>query len=117
MIFLGLVLIALAIAFWAVTQKSFHVKPRAALMQVTVAGSTEESEQMHMVLTLFTDESPEEQSAKLRAAFELREIRLKFQNERMIALREAAILAGKEAQEEADRLGIPSKITPITQKK
>ncbi len=73
------------------------VKPRTAFAQVAIIGQTEQSETMQLTATLFADESDLVWDAKLKKLFELREARLKFQNERIQRITEE-VKAEKEAQ-------------------
>ena len=121
MIIIGCGLIALAVFFGlrAASAKNaeFLMKPRVAFAQAVVAGQTEQSEQVQFTATLFVDETPEEWAAKLAKLYALREARLHEQNVRMIKLQEESIKKGKEALEEAERLNIPTNVTPLSQSK
>lgn len=87
---LGLCIVAAA---WISSLK--HVKPRMAFAQVTLLGQTEQSETMQLSATLFADEPEGVWQEKIAKVCELRESRLKFQNERILA----ATKAFKEEQE------------------
>lgn len=82
------IVIALSILGAAYLCTKNSVKPRIAFAQVSVLGTTEQSEQVHLTATLFDDESPAEWQVKLNKLYGIREDRLKFQNERMIEIHE-----------------------------
>lgn len=78
--------IVLAAFVYTKGQERWHVKPRMGKFQVNVVGRTEDAETMTISYTLFGDETAEQHNEKIQKAFELREARLKFQNERMLEL-------------------------------
>lgn len=90
--------IFLSIAYKTHVQEKFNVKPRHAFAQVAVIGRTEDSETMQITATLFHDEDQKTWDAKLNTVFEMRESRLKFQNERLLKLQEEAEAVRKEAE-------------------
>jgi len=92
---LGIALIA-SVFIYVRSLKSYNVKPRIAFAQVSVMGKTEDNEQVHITSTIFMDDTPEEEKAKLDRLYKLREDRLKFQNERMQELQ-------KEIKEVAEK--------------
>lgn len=61
-------------------------KAREVAFLVHVQGRTESNEHMDFAVSLYADESVGAWKEKLGQAFELREWRLKFQNERMLDL-------------------------------
>lgn len=91
--------IVLAAVIYAASKSRYHVKPRVAFAQAAVVGKTEDSETVQFTATLFEDETPGQWDEKMTKLYELREKRLKFQNERMMALQEEAKKAHAELQE------------------
>lgn len=96
----------LAVIYDANLKKKYNVKPRIAFASVSVAGRTEDSETMQMTATLFQDETAAECQAKLDRLFEMRETRLKFQNERLIKLQEEVQKSKDEAEKKLKDAGI-----------
>lgn len=94
---LGLCIIAASV-YKTRTSEKFNVKPRHAFAQVAVIGRTEDSETMQITATLFHDEDVSSWDAKLKTVYELRESRLKFQNERLLKMQEEAEAVRKEAE-------------------
>lgn len=75
-------ILGLAILLAALVQRSYHVKPRMALAQVAIGGITAEGEQISLTTTLFEDETDGVWSERLQKLWDLRESRVKFQNDR-----------------------------------
>lgn len=78
--------IVLAAVVYTKGQERWHIKPRVGKYQVAVQGRTEDSESVTISLTVFPEDSEEVVKEKLKGAFEIRESRLQFQNERLLAL-------------------------------
>ena len=84
---LGIILAAVANAL---IQGRWHLKPKISDYQVTVLGKTEDAETVQISFPLLKGESFDDWKEKLRIGYEIREERLKFQNERMLRLEEEA---------------------------
>ncbi len=82
--------IVLAAIIHSVSKSRYHVKPRLAFAQAAVVGKTEDSETVQLTTTLFEDETVEEWDEKMDKLYDLREKRLKHQNERMIEIQAEA---------------------------
>lgn len=80
--------LGIVLAAWLYTrgQERWHIKPRLAKYQVNVVGKTEDSESMTISCTVFNDDPEDVVKAKIDGAFLLREARLQYQNERILAL-------------------------------
>ena len=121
MIAVGFIIIGLSIflglKYAADRNAEFHVKPRVAFAQVGVIGTTEQSEQMQITVTLFDDEPEIVWDSKVKKALKIREARLHEQNLRMLELQKESIKMAEDAKAEAERLGVPTKVTPINQGK
>lgn len=74
-------------------------RARLLFSQVHIQGKTEQDEVMDFTISLFEDETADLWEQKLNTAFGLREKRLKFQNDRVLAIMEAS------------KAGIPLKLT------
>lgn len=99
MIFDAAVVIAGAIIISALTRLIYHVRPKKAFAQVVVGGVTDsDGEAFQATLTLFPDETPNQWRKKLLQVYELREWRLKYQNERMLQIQEEAKRQFEEAK-------------------
>ncbi len=82
MVLAALILGLCILAGW-VYAASKSPKPRPGFAQIAIVGQTEQSETMQLTATLFDDESRDAWDHKLKTLFEMREARLKFQNERI----------------------------------
>lgn len=91
--------IAFAAIYYAYSKSKYHVKPRALFAQVALIGRTEDSETLQITVSLFQDETQAVWDDKLKKVFEMRESRLKFQNERMLEIAAEAKLKFKEIEE------------------
>lgn len=78
--------IILAAVIYTKGQERWHIKPKIGKYQVNVVGKTEEAESVTISLTIFPDDSPQTVKEKLQGAFDIREERLGFQNQRMLDL-------------------------------
>ena len=85
-------------------QEKFHLKARPGKYSVSVSGRTEDSETMTIVCTIFADDTEEQVKEKIEGAFDLRERRLEFQNNRMLALQEAHKAGLEKARDERLKL-------------
>lgn len=86
LVVLPALILASGLVWAAYVSQAKHIKPRKSFAQVAIIGRTEEGETVQLTVTLFDDETPGVWDQKLNTAYELREKRLKFQNERMLAL-------------------------------
>ena len=111
-IFLGLVGAALVIV---AHQRAYSLKPRTSLYQVAVAGQTEQSETVQITCNVFTDETPDQVKAKVEGAYALREARLKFQNERLLAFQKEAQELADQAKEKGNIVKL-EKLEPLAEK-
>ncbi len=84
------VIVGVCLVISELIKKSYHVKPRHALAQFSVQGQTEQSEIVSLTSTLFVDETPGQHREKMDVLYAMREERLKFQNDRMMALQKEA---------------------------
>ena len=95
--------LSVAIVLAALTRLFYHVRPKAGFAQVTIGGHTaSDGEAFQATVTLFKDECQSSWRNKLLAVYELKEWRLKYQNDRMQALEDQA----KKDFEEAKAKGI-----------
>jgi len=78
----------LAVIYYAKSKAQYHVKPRPLFAQITIVGKTEDVETMQLTASLFQDEDEAIWNTKLKKLFEMRESRLRFQNERMMEIQE-----------------------------
>lgn len=104
-----------SVRYDASIKEKYNVKPRHAFAQVAVIGRTEDAETMQITATLFHDEDSATWKAKLNKVFEIREERLKFQNERLVELQKESEERRKEAELALKEAGL--KVTPISQAK
>lgn len=98
----SIVLSALIISLF---QKSYHLKPRVSFATAVVFGKTEDSETVQFSTNLMTDETSGQWDEKLTKLYELREKRLKFQNQRMVDLQEEVLRNARKAKEEIEAGG------------
>lgn len=85
------VIIGLAILLSALSRFFFHIRPKRAFCQITVSGITDQDgEQMHVVGTLFEDESVKEWQEKVDKLCQIRLDRALFINNKMLAIHEEA---------------------------
>lgn len=92
--------IVFAAIYYAYSKSKYHVKPRTAFASVSLIGRTEDSETLQITISLFNDENQAEWEKKLKTIFEMRETRLRFQNERMLAIQEEAKAKFKDIEDE-----------------
>ena len=113
----GLVLAALV---YTKGQERWHIKPKVAKYSINVVGRTEESENMSITCTVFGDETEQQITDKLETAYAIREKRLEFQNNRLLAA-QAAHKAGlekvrderlKASKENDAKLAVVKDVTP-----
>lgn len=98
-ILLSASVIALAIVLSALSKLLYHVRPKIGFAQVSIGGNTDsDGEAFQATITLFHDENPVIWRNKLLQAYELKEWRLKMQNERMLEVQEEAKKAFEEAK-------------------
>lgn len=93
--------IAFAAIYYAYSKSKYHVKPRTSFAQVALIGRTEDSETLQITVSLFNDETPFQWDQKLKTIYELREKRLKFQNERIQELQKEIAAQREEAAAQA----------------
>lgn len=96
--------IVLASIIYGWMQSKWHVKPKISRYSVNIVGRTEESESMTITFPVFVDETPTETAAKLNQAFKIREDRLTFQNQRLLAIQEEHKKGLEKARDERLKL-------------
>ncbi len=92
------VVISVGLLLWMIRWAVERAALRKVAYTVHIQGRTEQDETMDFAVTLLQDETPEERQAKIDGAFEMREARLKFQNDRVLKIMaESKLKTVKEA--------------------
>ena len=103
-------ILGLAILLASLIQRSYHVKPRMAHAQVAIGGITAEGEQISLTATLFEDETTGIWQERLQTLWDLRESRVKFQNDRARELFQKSMEDHKaldpELKEKLEKMGV-----------